>query len=258
MAVQINPDELISRAVKIGTRLINVVLPAQCIHCGELTANPGGLCPACWPNLSFIEEPLCDRSGVPFAYDPGPGIFSAQALARPPVWHRARAAVEYNDTSRALIHALKYHDRHEVVDLMAQTMTGAARHFFADADLVIPVPLYPSRLWHRRFNQSAMLARQIAQRKHLPFRSDILLRARQTRQQVGLRGAERRKNVKGAFEIDPQHGLQIKNANIILIDDVITTGATVGACSEVLLRAGCHRVDVVAFALVNNPLRLNI
>ncbi len=242
----------------LATKLVDTILPAQCISCYQLTSEPGRLCFDCWNELSFIDHPLCDRTGIPFAFDPGEGIISARALARPPVWNRARAAVDFNDMSRKLIHALKYHDRHEVSAMMSQTMIRAGIELLQEASIIVPVPLYRMRLWQRRFNQSATLARQIAEQSKIPYRADVLQRSRSTRQQVGLKGAERRDNVKGAFVVDENNAVKLYGAKVLLIDDVITTGATVGACSTALLEAGCEQVDVLSFALVNNPLQLHI
>jgi len=242
----------------LAAQLVETVLPAQCISCFQLAGRPGRLCAACWDQLSFIDQPLCDRLGIPFAFDPGEGIVSAKALARPPVWHRARAAVEFNDMSRKLIHALKYYDRHEVADMMGQAMSRAGRDLLAGADLVVPVPLYRLRLWQRRFNQAGLLARLVGQNAGVVCNSDILRRSRATRQQVGLNSSQRRDNVNNAFTIDTNNADKLYGARVVLVDDVITTGATVGACSQILLDAGCAQVDVLSFALVNNPLQLHI
>jgi len=223
----------------LTTGFVNTVLPAQCISCFQFTDEPGNLCMDCWSQLSFIDQPLCDHMGTPFAFDPGEGVLSTRALARPAEWMRARAAVEFNDMARKLIHALKYYDRHEVSGLMSRTMSRAGRDLLTDADMVIPVPLYALRLWQRRFNQSGALAKNIAENAGVSYRADILKRCRSTRQQVGLKGAARRDNVKGAFAIDAGHGEALYGAKVVLVDDVITTGATVGACSQVLLNAGC-------------------
>ncbi|VAV86888.1 Competence protein F homolog, phosphoribosyltransferase domain; protein YhgH required for utilization of DNA as sole source of carbon and energy [hydrothermal vent metagenome] len=258
MIAQIRLATGIRQLKSLTAKLVDAVLPAQCISCHQLTREPGRLCFDCWDELSFIDHPLCDRMGTPFAFDPGKGIVSARALAQPPVWSRARAAVEFNDMSRKLIHALKYHDRHEVAGMMSQSMNRAGSELLATADLIIPVPLYRFRQWQRRFNQSAALARQIAIDTGIAYQSDILLRSRSTRQQVGLKGAERRNNVKGAFVVDENKSGELHGAKVVLVDDVITTGATVGACSQALLTAGCQQVDVLSFALVNNPLQLHI
>lgn len=238
--------------------VVDTVLPAQCISCFSFTSMPGRLCANCWDELSHIDHPLCDRTGIPFAFDPGEGIVSASALAHPPVWNRARAAVEFNTMSRKLIHALKYHDRLEVAEFISQSMVRAGREVLQDADMLIPVPLYPTRLWKRRFNQSALLAQQISNVSGIAYRPELLKRYRATRQQVELKGAARRANVKNAFEVDVNDRDKLYGAKVVIVDDVITTGATVGACTSALKDAGCEQVDVLAFALVNNPLRLQI
>lgn len=257
-AIQASITTGMSHLKMLAGKLVDTVLPAQCISCYQFTSEPGRMCFDCWDKLSFIDHPLCDRMGTPFAFDPGEGIVSARALARPPEWNRTRAAVEFNEQSRKLIHALKYYDRHEVAAMMAQAMSRAGHELLDDAHMVIPVPLFPFRLWQRRFNQAASLARQIADHAGIDYRADILQRSRSTKQQVGLKGRERRDNVKAAFIVDENNADKLYGAKVVLVDDVITTGATVGACSKVLLNAGCEQVDVLSFALVNNPLRLHI
>ncbi len=211
------------------------------------------MCTTCWATLSFIEAPLCERLGLPFAFDPGPGIISSTALARPPGWNRARGAVKFDDTARTLVHALKYRDQLHTANLMARLMTRAGKQLLCDADVLVPVPLYRLRLWQRRFNQSALLARQIQAGAGIPSNPGLLERTRPTRAQVGLDLASRKQNVRGAFEV-PDHMLaEISGKNCVLIDDVMTTGATAEACTKALLRAGAQRVDVIVFALVLNP-----
>ena len=241
-----------------GKKIIDKLLPHQCVSCYQMTLDGGRVCSSCWNELTFIEHPLCDRTGVPFAFDPGPGVVSMQALARPPVWQRARACVVFDDASRKLIHALKYYDRFEVGDMMAQSMARAGRDLLKDADFIVPVPLHRFRLWQRRFNQAAYLAQLISEKSGISNYNNILLRARATRQQVGLQSKDRRKNVKGAFKVDEQEAGKLYGAKVVLIDDVITTGATATACAQALLEAGCEQVDVLVFALVNNPLRQHI
>ena len=216
------------------------------------------MCPACWGRLQFITAPCCEHSGVPLAYDTGPGTVAPAALRDPPVWARARAAVVFDDHSRQLVHALKYRDRHEVALMMARMMTHAGGALLDDCHWVVPVPLYRWRLWSRRFNQSALLAQKIAQATPGAYRSDLLVRHRPTRAQVGLDHAARRRNVSGAFVVDTDQLTEVSGRKVVLIDDVITTGATAGACVRALKKAGAVRVDVLSFALVINSARSHI
>ena len=252
-------DGLAGVAARRGFRLIaDFILPPQCLACGERVMEPASLCPACWRKLAFIAEPCCDRRGVPFAYDPGDGILSAAALADPPVWDRARAAVRFDDASRPLVHDLKYRDRHEAAVFMARLMAWAGRTLLPELSAVVPVPLYRWRLWKRRYNQSALLAQRIAQATGIPYRPELLERTRATTAQVGLGLRERRANVRGAFRVPDERRRDIEGKGVLLVDDVITTGATAEACALALKRAGAARVNVLAFALVVNPARLHI
>ena len=216
------------------------------------------LCMACWQKLTYLEAPLCDVLGLPFAYDQGPGSLSAQALADPPPWDRGRAAVVFDDAAKGLVHALKYRDNTEAGLFMARMMARVGRELVAEADLIMPVPLHRSRLWKRRFNQAAFLAQPIALAASKAFATDILLRNLPTRQQVGLKAEERRKNVRKAFQVPFEKQALVFGKTILLVDDVRTTGATLVACCEALKKAGAARVNVLTFALVKEPHRMHI
>jgi ComF family protein len=196
--------------------------------------------------------------GTPFPYDQGEGILSAAALANPPPWDRARAAVAFDEASRRLVHALKYHDTQEAGLLMSRMMARAGRILLAETDLLVPVPLHRFRLWQRRFNQSGYLALRLAKLSGKAWSGDSLLRVKATRSQVGLDADERRRNMKGAFQVTPDRHAHIAGRRILLVDDVLTTGATAGACARVLKAAGATQVDVLTFALVLTPARLHI
>lgn len=244
-------------AAPAARMIVDFLLPPQCLACRERVMEPATLCARCWRELSFLTEPCCDRRGIPFAFDPGEGIVSAAALAHPPVWDRARAAVRFDEPSRRLVHDLKYRDRHEVAALMGRLMAVAGHSLMAESSYVVPVPLFRWRLWRRRYNQSALLARKLC-RAHLPFRPDLLLRTRPTAAQVGLGYRERQANVRGAFEVPQGLRGEIAGATILLVDDVITSGATANACAVALKAAGAARVNLLAFALVHDPARFHI
>jgi len=246
-------------AVKSSSKhAINLIAPPQCLACRERVQEPASLCPACWRTVAFIEEPCCDRLGLPFPYDQGEGAVSPAAIADPPVWDRARAAVVFNETSRELVHALKYQDRHEAALLLSRLMLRAAQPLFEGADAIVPVPLHRRRLWFRRYNQSALLAQRLAAGSGVRYWPELLCRVRPTRQQVGLDLAERQKNVRRAFAVPEQVKAELGGLNLLLVDDVLTTGATASAAAATLKKAGAGRVDIVTFALVIEPKRLHI
>ena len=238
--------------------VVDVLTPSQCLGCGQPVHEPASLCVSCWCKLTYLDDPVCDMLGTPFAYDQGSGALSPAALANPPPWDRARAAVAFDDASRKLIHDLKYHDRQEAGLLMARMMARAGRELLVEADLIVPVPLYRWRLWQRRFNQSAVLAKELSKRSGKPWKGDILLRRRRTRSQVGLDLQERRRNVKGAFALTPDGEALVAGKTILLVDDVRTTGATSGACAEALRTAGAAKVTLLSFALVLAPAKFHI
>ena len=236
---------------------LDVALPTLCPSCRE-QVDGSGLCAPCWSRLTPIAPPYCDRLGIPFAYDPGPGVLSIEAISDPPAYHRARAAVRFDDVARSLVHALKYGDRLDLAPIMGRWMARAGREILADADALVPVPLHWRRLWARRFNQSAQLGKTISAESSTPIATNALKRVKATAQQVGLSQSERATNVQGAFGVPAEGKAEVVGRNLILIDDVLTSGATADACARSLLRAGAKRVDVLVFARVVDAVRAPI
>ena len=228
---------------------LDIALPTLCVACRE-PVDGEGVCADCWTKLSFIAPPYCPRLGIPFVYDPGPDMLSMEAIAAPPAFARARAAVRYDEVARTLVHALKYQDRTDLAPTMGRWMARAGRELLDGADMLIPVPLHWRRAWRRRYNQSGALARVIQDQSGVKLRADLLSRVRATEQQVGLSRAQRASNVQGAFEVSTDRRPEVAGRHVILIDDVLTTGATLDACARALLRAKAAQVDVLVFARV--------
>ncbi|NEV79108.1 ComF family protein, partial [Rhodopseudomonas sp. BR0C11] len=205
--------------------------------------------------LSFIAPPYCEKLGIPFVYDPGPGMLSMQAIAAPPAYSRARAAVRYDEVAKALVHGLKFHDRTDLAPTMGRWMARAGQPLLADADLLVPVPLHWRRGFSRRYNQSGVLAQVIGRQAKLPVAVEALQRVRPTAHQIGLSRSERAANVQGAFKVPNHRKAEIQGRRIVLVDDVLTSGATVDACARALLRARAASVDVLVFARVVDTLK---
>jgi len=241
----------VTATMRVALRFaIDTVLPPLCPGCRMPLGEGAGLCAACWGKLSLIEPPYCPRLGIPFTYDPGPGVLSMEAIANPPAYDRARAAVRYDDIARELVHRLKYGDRLDLAPMLGQWMARAGRELTSEADALVPVPLHWRRLWARRFNQSAALAIAISNIAGVPVLHEALRRVRATVQQVGLDKSQRATNVQGAFKVAPDRKADVAGRRLILIDDVLTSGATLDACARALLRAGAAHVDVLVFARV--------
>ena len=230
--------------------VLDLFLPPVCLGCDQRLTEHDALCPACWRRIDFIRAPLCDRLGIPLAYDTGGVMLSAAALADPPDYGRARAVACFDGLMRDLIHGLKFSDTHDARRLFGRWLANAGEDLLRDADIIVPVPLAWSRLLSRRYNQAQILAQAAGEISGRPVVAQALIRKRRTDAQVGLTRAARRRNVSGAFVVPPRARAAIAGKAIVLIDDVITTGATASAAARALRRAGARRVDVLALAIV--------
>jgi ComF family protein len=230
---------------------LDAIYPPTCLACRAATAATGALCPQCWSKMRFIERPYCERLGTPFEQDLGPGLLSPQAIADPPVFARARAVARFEDgPARQLVHRLKYSDRGELSKPMGRWMARAGAEILVGADALTPVPLHALRLWTRRFNQAAALAHAVAREIDAPYEPFLIARVKATQSQVGLSRAQRADNVQGAFRVPAQAQARLKGRRIVLVDDVLTSGATANAAARALLRGGAAQVDLLVFARV--------
>ncbi len=235
---------------------LNTLLPLRCMCCDTRVGSEDGLCPVCWHGMPFIEKPVCYRLGTPFSFDLGEQAWSPRAIASPPDFERLRSVAFYEGSAQNLILAFKFAGRRELARPMGRWMNGAGREFLRTDSVIVPVPLHWSRLLSRRFNQSAALAQVIAKECGGDYEPDLLRRSKRTRRQVGLSAKERHKNVRSAFTFDKNRAGQFNGRHVVLIDDVITTGSTIAACTKTLLAAGASSVDVLTFALAD-PSRNN-
>ena len=234
-------------------KLLDAVLPPLCLGCNEIVATAGALCAVCWPGFSFIAPPHCACCGTPFAEDLGDGALCGACLAHAPRYRRARAALVYDAQSRRLVLPFKHGDRTDLARACGGWMARAGAALLAEADLVAPVPLHWRRLLMRRYNQALLLARTVARETPQKLAPDLLRRRRWTGSQAGLRAKERRSNVRQAFDIHPRWARTLAGKSVLLIDDVLTTGATVDACVRTLEQGGARHVDVLTLARAVRP-----
>ena len=238
---------------RAGRRAVDTALPLRCLACGEIVHLQGALCGTCWSGLDFISAPQCARCGLPFRLDHGPKAICAGCAAQPPAFDRARAALRYNNTIAQLLVGFKRGDRLHHLDVFVRWLELVSAEALAEAEIVCPVPLHWRRLWWRRFNQSALLANALARRASRPAMPDLLVRRRATSSQGGLDRHQRIANLRGAIAVRGRRAAAVEDRRVLLIDDVMTTGATVGACAAALRRAGAARVDVAVLARVVFP-----
>ena len=234
-------------------RLVDAVFPPQCASCHALVASHGQLCADCWSEAEFITEPICATCGVPFEFDQGTGAVCLACLEYPPSYRKARGPMAYNDIARKLVLSFKHGDRLDPAAAYMRLMMRVGQPLLAEADLVVPVPLHWSRLLKRRYNQSAILAQLLAKEAGKAYVPEILIRQRRTPSQASLDRAHCRNNVKGAFVVPAKYGPSVKGKAVLLVDDVLTTGATVENCAQTLYKAGATTVDVLTLARVRHP-----
>lgn len=232
----------------VAKAVLDLLFPPHCIGCHAQVAQ-AGFCAQCWSGIGFLDGPGCACCGLPFAVGLEGSNLCAACLTKPPAFDAARAIFAYDEKSRGAVLALKHADRLDLVPGFARWLGRSGRTVLEGCDLVIPVPLHPVRLWRRRYNQSAELARRLARDCKLAYQPHVLIRSRPTQSQGAMASARaRRRNVLGAFKVaDPA---KVAGKRVLLLDDVLTTGATVEACARALKRAGASHVNVLALARV--------
>ena len=234
---------------------MHTVFPPRCICCGDAVATDYGLCGPCWREMRFITGLVCDCCGTPL---PGEGehdsagspLLCDDCLAAPRPWDRGRAAFVYGGTGRQLVLALKHGDRLDLVPPLGAMLSRAVHPILVPGMVVAPVPLHRNRLIRRMFNQSALLAQNLARREGVTCLPDLFVRTRATPSQEGLSREERHRNLDGAIGVRPRHSPHIAGRHLLLVDDVLTSGATMAATAEAALAAGAAKVSVAVLARV--------
>lgn len=238
---------------RAATRGLDLLLPPRCLGCGKLVETAHSLCAGCWQGIAFLEPPLCARCGYPFEVEAGEGALCAACSREPPPWDRARAVFRYDEKSRRLILGFKYGDRTDAAKAFGVWLARAGRELLEGADLLVPVPLHWTRLFSRRYNQSALLAQAVSKISGVPADPAALVRRRRTPPQGRLDRTARRRNVRGAFAVPARKAANLAGRRVVLIDDVLTTGSTLGACVAALLQAGVASVDALTLARTVMP-----
>lgn len=234
----------------VARAAVDAVLPPLCLSCNSLVAEAGALCGDCWEKVTFLGPPHCAACGHPFEFETTPDALCAACVAKPAPYGRARAVFRYDEGSKALLLGFKHADRIEAAPAFARWMNRAGAGLLEGADLLVPVPLHPTRLFARRYNQAALLALALAELAGKRAAPRLLMRRRRTPLLGHMGRDQRSRTVKGAFAVREADRPLLQGAAVVLVDDVLTTGATVGECAKVLRKAGARSVDVLTLGRV--------
>ncbi|PHY93602.1 amidophosphoribosyltransferase [Acetobacter pomorum] len=237
---------------KLGTALLDVLYPPSCLLCGADVAQHGLTCVSCFGRLQPITHPFCDACGAPQSSQENLGRTGLCAACEQhhPAWQHARAAFVYTAAARDLILQLKYADRIENARFLAQRMAQIGQDILQPGTVLVPVPVHRWRLLRRRYNQAALLANEVARIKHLQVAPDALMRTRATTKLAGFSRKERQQEMQSAMTFKPKWQQKLQGRSVVLVDDLLTTGATATACVQALHLAGVHDISLLVAGLV--------
>lgn len=236
---------------KFLIKILNLILPPRCINCGKILMDDIGLCPECFNEINFISQPYCKKCGLPFENAPNSkSLLCGHCMKKgKSIFRLGRSAIKYDDASKNLVLSFKFMDKTDNAKVFAQWLKIAGKDIFSDGvDVIVPIPLHFTRLVKRRYNQSALLARELSKLTGIRTDYNSVIRHRKTKPQVQFSGHARVKNVKDAFSV--KYIDRIKGQRVLLIDDVLTTGSTLKECALALKKAGAKSVDSLTVARV--------
>ncbi len=235
--------------------ILDILFPLRCIICKSKVQNDGALCTECFKSIHFITYPYCAICGTPFPYNVGPGALCGKCMADPPPYNKARAVFIYNEHSAKLVTDFKYGDKLQGYKHFGRWMEERGSELLEKCDMLVPVPLHRRRFFDRRYNQSALLCHAIRRFSGVKVIPDMLIRRKNTVPQTTLPKQTRQKNVANAFILNKRYSnnrYSPKGKSITIVDDVMTTGATIKACAKILKRAGASNVFVLTLGMTPN------
>lgn len=233
----------------LSQAFLQIVLPPTCISCSDIVEMQGQICGSCWGDVAFIGKYKCHCCGLPFAFDMGKSAHCQHCIATKPEFKKVRAVCKYEGTGRRLAAKLKFHDKTHIAGSMGRMMFNAGAEVLKGADIIAPIPLHKRRQFWRKYNQAALLANELANYDaEKEYASQLMKRIRATIPQTQLAYAKRQENVEDAFVVDDT--IDVQGKTILLIDDVMTTGATMNSCAKSLKDAGAKKVNGLVFARV--------
>lgn len=233
--------------MKILDKVLRLIFPKTCLSCNKIIAD-GEFCADDWKALCFLQKPACNICFSPFEFHVADDAICGSCAQNRPEYFKAISVLKYDEFSGKLISNFKYFDQTHLTKYFSKIMNEAAQHVLPDIDYIAPVPLHKFKIIKRKYNQSALLAKQIAFLNNKKLLLNLLIRSKNSKAQAGLQKNQRLKNVVGIFRINQKFLDKVKDKNILLIDDVITTGATVNQCAKVLKKSGVNRVYVLTLA----------